>query len=706
MALITSITSGNWSDPNIWDTGTVPTAGDDVVIGAGTVVTIDTSIGDIGSDSGSNDAIRIEGELRWNGDVDCTITCWGHFHQVSGGIVNFDGTSDRTKTLTIYLNASNSPSYTKYQIIIEDVTNYNINGYVREDNWVKVFNTSNGATNTQVKEISRITDWQIGDEIVFLKTGYRVDIEKYTITNINGDIIEFTPALTFDVPEDYIVINITKNIRYIAYSQLVTIRHNFPNLTSTDMPIKYKNVYFENLNNSDIHSENESCFPIGTYFVLDGVVSIFNHFFPRREVHPSHIELPPINNCVFYEVWRKDNSFPFQLSYTAGYFNDYEVNLNNSAICNIAYYLGIKTQKSITAQNNFFNGWNLSFDPEYEDRLFYNCDFVDFYVIGVRGGLDKPPTDITFKNCRFEGNTIIEITAPNDFINCEFNLNWNATIEIRGQNKFNEFIYYIGDRYSIKAVSYGDAKFFFYNINNEHDYYDYYQHAYNQQTIKYNNNEAVEIQAIQTGQFELTTKILVDNNTSYKFDLFLMKDSSTSQPPKVQLWKGATLLDEAVMPDTVNNWEKLSVSWFSDFDGFITLKFVFNSDTRTEKFWISDERNSFHYWSEGYIIPVYPRNEVTPDTVAKAVWEYANRTLTSSAGFTEEDRVNLFLIKEKTDKIRFTNKNEVISFVGNLPSILQNQQQSSSTKSDNRDILVEIERLRNLILNISKKGGF
>lgn len=41
MATITSIASGYWSDPNIWDSGTVPADGDTVTVAAGHVVTFD-----------------------------------------------------------------------------------------------------------------------------------------------------------------------------------------------------------------------------------------------------------------------------------------------------------------------------------------------------------------------------------------------------------------------------------------------------------------------------------------------------------------------------------------------------------------------------------------------------------------------------------------------------------------------------------------
>jgi len=72
VATLTSVKSGNWSDPTVWDLNRLPAAGDQVVIASGHTVTYDVvegSTNDIILGSSSNPSaidIDIYGTLQFN----------------------------------------------------------------------------------------------------------------------------------------------------------------------------------------------------------------------------------------------------------------------------------------------------------------------------------------------------------------------------------------------------------------------------------------------------------------------------------------------------------------------------------------------------------------------------------------------------------------------------------------------------------------
>ncbi len=66
---VRSVACGNWSDPTVWSTGTVPHALDNVLVSAGTAVTVD---GDE-SGSGALRTIRVDGTLAFNPHANTTL---------------------------------------------------------------------------------------------------------------------------------------------------------------------------------------------------------------------------------------------------------------------------------------------------------------------------------------------------------------------------------------------------------------------------------------------------------------------------------------------------------------------------------------------------------------------------------------------------------------------------------------------------------
>ncbi len=101
-ATVTSVGSGNWSNGSTWDSGSVPTASDDVVIAAGHIVTLDGSYSAnsltinatgtlrFGSASGSY-TLTIAGNVTNNGTIDTDDGGFAQHTLVIGG--NFDNSS-------------------------------------------------------------------------------------------------------------------------------------------------------------------------------------------------------------------------------------------------------------------------------------------------------------------------------------------------------------------------------------------------------------------------------------------------------------------------------------------------------------------------------------------------------------------------------------------------------------------------------------
>ncbi len=71
---VRSVRTGNWSDPTVWDTGAPPRAGDNVLIAANTVVTVDgRAYTDAAGHRLALHGIRDDGELRFDPGADTRL---------------------------------------------------------------------------------------------------------------------------------------------------------------------------------------------------------------------------------------------------------------------------------------------------------------------------------------------------------------------------------------------------------------------------------------------------------------------------------------------------------------------------------------------------------------------------------------------------------------------------------------------------------
>ena len=99
-----AVADGNWSDPATWDCGAVPGAGDDVVIGAGRSVTLDTDTADVHH-------LDLNGSLQHDGSA--------HTLSLTGSLTNA-GTFTPGSFITVQFKAAG------LQIIRGATTFYNL----------------------------------------------------------------------------------------------------------------------------------------------------------------------------------------------------------------------------------------------------------------------------------------------------------------------------------------------------------------------------------------------------------------------------------------------------------------------------------------------------------------------------------------------------------------------------------------------------
>jgi len=187
MATRTASVSGDWSNTATWGGAAVPVAGDDVVINSAITVTIDDSAAatiDIGSDSGANDAIVINGKLRVGAananandpGIDHTLRCRGHLNLASGGELNIgtDLTSGRipsARKFVVELNYSASPARNKYQF--KWTGKLLVNGYNRDAQHCRdlLASTAASAQKNVVLTGTVPSSWVANDQVILSATG-------------------------------------------------------------------------------------------------------------------------------------------------------------------------------------------------------------------------------------------------------------------------------------------------------------------------------------------------------------------------------------------------------------------------------------------------------------------------------------------------------------------------------------------------------
>ena len=175
---ITSITNGNWSSTNTWNSGTVPTSCNPVYVVSGTTVTLDIN-------NAVASTITITGQLSYKRSGDNELTQVGGNLYVNGGGTLDMGTLGSPITLgtTAYLTLSSGTVAGQYGLIVNPGGNFLVYGAAKQP-WTTV--TSGGTiglgTSGVPFTVASAAGWQVGDTIT-------IDTEAVTLTGLSGNQI-------------------------------------------------------------------------------------------------------------------------------------------------------------------------------------------------------------------------------------------------------------------------------------------------------------------------------------------------------------------------------------------------------------------------------------------------------------------------------------------------------------------------------------
>lgn len=174
MATYTIAATGPWSAGATWVGGVKPPsgAGHKIVIPAGRTVTYDEAAGTYGDDTSSttaaNNAIVVNGTLKFSRSTSTQLTCRGTLFVATNGTLDAGSTADPIPagvTCTIVLNDSATLAVGKHVMTSQNQTGvtWRINGKPRTRNTGLTSAISAGATSITV---DASVGWEIGDQIV------------------------------------------------------------------------------------------------------------------------------------------------------------------------------------------------------------------------------------------------------------------------------------------------------------------------------------------------------------------------------------------------------------------------------------------------------------------------------------------------------------------------------------------------------------
>jgi hypothetical protein len=184
-----AVSSGNWSDASTWAGGKLPGSGDQVIIGSGLDVVLDTHTPALGG-------VTINGKLSFADDADLLLhTEWIMVHgELEIGTEAKPFTHKATITLTDNVKDEQLMGMGDRGIMLSGGT-LNLHGN-RSNAWTKLTETAEAGSSTIA--VLNADQWQVGDEIVLASTDYDPrQAETRHITAISGN------TLTLDEPLQY-----------------------------------------------------------------------------------------------------------------------------------------------------------------------------------------------------------------------------------------------------------------------------------------------------------------------------------------------------------------------------------------------------------------------------------------------------------------------------------------------------------------------
>ena len=393
MAAIQSVKSGNWSDPTVWSTGTIPGTADDVTINSGHTIVYDYTYD--GTNTWINKIAAIYGTLYFSRSVSTQLVVASPTGiYVNGGTLDCGTESDPipdTITHKIYMKSTADGQ----GFLNDGATNTTITfcgsssyyGNVRDSTLY-----ADGDGTTTIKVTGDVTGWKIGQELVIHKnqmySNWATDSVLVTISSVgsyNGSYttLVVSTAISSDFKAGGCVANLSRNIEIGKFGALRNI-----NQASSQKPGITLN-FTQKFNNVSI---------IGLYLYncyANNVVAEFKNCVFRNSAYNFWISNPGSyspTNLIF------DNNIIFTPSHALFYFLQTYQKFEVNNLLVIASAGGI-ISSNFTIKNSKFIGSNFCFgSPSFQ---FITCLNVEDCLIksccNVFSIVDTKETYI--KNC-------------------------------------------------------------------------------------------------------------------------------------------------------------------------------------------------------------------------------------------------------------------------------------------------------------------
>lgn len=216
-----AIKDGAWSDPSTWKNGQVPDAEAHVYIPSGITVDYDAD------DATPIATVRVAGMLDWATDqnttllVETIVTDMGS--QIEIGSMHDTAVNADVSARIIFrdtpIDTNTDPMMLSHGLVA--MGHVDINGAAKESHLeISGNSVSRGATSVGLE--GDLTNWKVGDKILFVGTGDGSADETRTIVSVNGQTVTFDKALNYDhePPAGYdfttYVGNLSRNVSFTS----------------------------------------------------------------------------------------------------------------------------------------------------------------------------------------------------------------------------------------------------------------------------------------------------------------------------------------------------------------------------------------------------------------------------------------------------------------------------------------------------------
>jgi hypothetical protein len=183
---VSTVSSGQWSDPKIWNYG-IPTTGDDVMISAGTTVMYDLQSSPV---LGS---VVVEGSLIFSRSVSTSITFSNMTVDMSGYMEVGTRSDPIPPSVTANLKLA---AVTEGSAKVMVMGNLEIHGSPVTPTWTKLAATARQGERTLI--LSQPVNWKTGDQIVITSTSLNpLESEQNSVASVSGNQITLARPLKY-----------------------------------------------------------------------------------------------------------------------------------------------------------------------------------------------------------------------------------------------------------------------------------------------------------------------------------------------------------------------------------------------------------------------------------------------------------------------------------------------------------------------------